>query len=323
MGYLYPEIQPYNSGLFVVDAVHRIYFEECGNPDGKPVLFIHGGPGGAVNPMCRRFFNPNMYRIILVDQRGCGNSLPHTCIENNTTQLLIQDFEKLRVHLGIAKWQLFGGSWGSTLALVYAEEHPEVISEMILRGIFLGNQEDTDWIFQHGASKIFPAEWEDFIAPIPEHKRDNLMAAYYEILQSDNEELKARAAVAWSRWEFSISKLHQDPKLIAATTEEKYSLAIATLECHYLINKCFLTENQILDNIERIKHIPLTIVHGRYDIVCLPKDAWILHKAMPGSVLNIIPDAGHSHTEPGIMQGMVAASDAYARSWSLDKNKKV
>ena len=313
---LYPEIEPYNHGLFEVDSRHQIYYEECGNPQGKPVLFIHGGPGSAVNPFCRRFFNPDKYRIILVDQRGCGNSLPHASIEDNTTEHLIADFELLREHLGIAKWQLFGGSWGSTLGLVYAQTHPEVITEMILRGIYLGSQEDTDWIFQHGASKIFPEAWEDFIAVVPEGERDNIMAAYYKILTGNDEELKAKAARAWSTWEFSISKLHQDQELIAETSETKYAIAIATLECHYLLHGCFLEENQILSNIDKIKHIPLTIVQGRYDIVCLPKDAWILHKEMPCSVLNIVADAGHSHTEKGIIDGMVAAADLYAENWS-------
>ena len=312
---LYPNIEPYNTGFMEADQLHKIHFEECGNPDGKPVLFIHGGPGGAVTPMYRRYFNPEIYRIVLVDQRACGKSTPHATLEANTTNELIADFEKLRAHLQINKWQLFGGSWGSTLALAYAEKHPEVVSELVLRGIFLGTRKEAEWIFEdNGAAKIYPDAFEDYVSVIPEGKRDQIIDTYYELLNSTDPAVHGPAALAWSRWEFSVAKLYQDPDLIEAVSDPKYSLAIARIECHYLRSGCFFTENQLLNNIDKISHIPMTIVQGRYDVICPVESAWKLHHACPNSALIIVQDAGHSSTEPGIVKALVGAADQYAQN---------
>lgn len=304
---LYPPIEPYRSELFPVSALHTIYFEECGNPQGKPVLFIHGGPGGGTRPIHRRYFDPSVYRIILVDQRGCG-STPHAETRENTTQDLIADFEAVRVSLKIDRWMLFGGSWGSTLALAYAEMHAARVSEIILRGVFLGRPKELSFLYQYGTSEIFPEAWEQFIAPIPENERSNLMVAYQQRLSSQDKSVQYKAAQAWSVWEASISTLYRDPKLVEGFSDPEFALAFARIENHYFMNQLFLEPDQLLRDVSRIRHIPAVIVHGRYDMCCPVTNAWDLHKAWPEAELHIIADAGHSMTEPGIALQLLLAT---------------
>ncbi|MBK2105449.1 prolyl aminopeptidase [Francisella philomiragia] len=309
---LYPEIEPYNQEFLKVSDIHTIYFEECGNPNGKPALFIHGGPGGGIQPSYRQYFNPDKYRVILVDQRGCGKSTPFAELRENTTQNLIEDFEKIRKKLNIDKWMLFGGSWGSTLGLAYAQAYPEVVTELVLRGIFLGREKELSWLYQHGASMVFPDMWEKYIEPIPAEQRKDFISAYHSILTGDDEKLKQQAAVAWSVWEASTSKLFVDKKSIDRYGEDKFSLAFARIECHYFKNKLFIEEAQLLNEAYKIKDIPGVIVQGRYDMVCPAVSAWDLHKVWPKAELDIIADAGHSISEPGILEALVRATDKFA-----------
>jgi proline iminopeptidase len=314
---LYPALEPYRSGTLKVDATHEIYFEECGQPDGKPALFVHGGPGGGSDPVHRRFWNPERYRIVLFDQRGCGRSRPHACLEDNTTWHLVDDMEQLRAHLGIDRWQVFGGSWGSTLALAYAQSHPERCSELVLRGIFLVRQEELRWYYRDGANRIFPDAWEHFVAPIPAAERGDLIAAYYKRLTSEVEEERAEAAHAWSVWEGSTSRLIADPALIARSGEGRFADALARIECHYFMNRGFLErDGQLLENIEAVRSIPAVIVQGRYDMVTAPASAWALHRAWPEAQLRMIPDAGHSALEPGILSALIKATDEFGRTKS-------
>ncbi|MEY8715442.1 prolyl aminopeptidase [Francisella philomiragia] len=308
---LYPEIEPYNQEFLKVSDIHTIYFEECGNPNGKPALFIHGGPGGGIQPSYRQYFNPDKYRVILVDQRGCGKSTPFAELRENTTQNLIEDFEKIRKKLNIDKWMLFGGSWGSTLGLAYAQAYPEVVTELVLRGIFLGREKELSWLYQHGASMVFPDMWEKYIEPIPVEQRKDFISAYHSILTGDDEKLKQQAAVAWSVWEASTSKLFVDKKSIDRYGEDKFSLAFARIECHYFKNKLFIEEAQLLNDAYKIKDIPGVIVQGRYDMVCPAVSAWDLHKVWPKAELDIIADAGHSISEPGILEALVRATDKF------------
>lgn len=308
---LYPEIEPYNKELLKVSDLHTIFFEECGNPKGKPVVFVHGGPGGGIQPSYRRYFNPDKYRIVLVDQRGCGQSTPFAEIEENTTQHLIEDFEKIRKKLGIDKWMVFGGSWGSTLGLAYAQKYPEVVTELVLRGIFFGRTKEISWMYQHGASEVFPDMWEKYVEPIPVEQRNDFLSAYYNILTGENEALKQKAAIAWSVWEASISKLFMDKEAILKYAGDKFSLAFARIECHFFKNKLFLEEAQLLKNAHKIVNIPGVIVQGRYDMVCPAASAWDLHKAWPIAKLEIISDAGHSISEPGIVEALVKATDGF------------
>ncbi|MBK2296716.1 prolyl aminopeptidase [Francisella philomiragia] len=308
---LYPEIEPYNQEFLKVSDIHTIYFEECGNPNGKPALFIHGGPGGGIQPSYRQYFNPDKYRVILVDQRGCGKSTPFAELRENTTQNLIEDFEKIRKKLNIDKWMLFGGSWGSTLGLAYAQAYPEVVTELVLRGIFLGREKELSWLYQHGASMVFPDMWEKYIEPIPVEQRKDFISAYHAILTGDDEKLKQQAAVAWSVWEASTSKLFVDKKSIDRYGEDKFSLAFARIECHYFKNKLFIEEAQLLNEAYKIKDIPGVIVQGRYDMVCPAVSAWDLHKVWPKAELDIIADAGHSISEPGILEALVRATDKF------------
>ncbi|MBK2254083.1 prolyl aminopeptidase [Francisella philomiragia] len=308
---LYPEIEPYNQEFLKVSDIHTIYFEECGNPNGKPALFIHGGPGGGIQPSYRQYFNPDKYRVILVDQRGCGKSTPFAELRENTTQNLIEDFEKIRKKLNIDKWMLFGGSWGSTLGLAYAQAYPEVVTELVLRGIFLGREKELSWLYQHGASMVFPDMWEKYIEPIPAEQRKDFISAYHSILTGDDEKLKQQAAVAWSVWEASTSKLFVDKKSIDRYGEDKFSLAFARIECHYFKNKLFIEEAQLLNEAYKIKDIPGVIVQGRYDMVCPAVSAWDLHKVWPNAELDIIADAGHSISEPGILEALVRATDKF------------
>ncbi|AFJ44128.1 prolyl aminopeptidase [Francisella orientalis] len=308
---LYPEIEPFNQEFLKVSDIHTIYFEECGNPNGKPAVFIHGGPGGGIQPSYRQYFNPDKYRLILVDQRGCGKSTPFAELKENTTQDLIRDFEKIRKKLNIDKWMLFGGSWGSTLGLAYAQAYPEVVTELVLRGIFLGREKELSWLYQHGASMVFPDMWEKYIEPIPVEQRKDFISAYHSILTGDDEKLKQQAAIAWSVWEASTSKLFIDKKSMDRYAEDKFSLAFARIECHYFKNKLFIQEAQLLEEAYKIKDIPGVIVQGRYDMVCPAVSAWDLHKVWPKAELDIIADAGHSIREPGILEALVRATDKF------------
>jgi proline iminopeptidase len=307
---LYPEIEPFHTELLAVSELHKVYFEECGNPNGKPVLFVHGGPGGGIQPHYRRYFNPEIYRIILVDQRGCGKSLPHAETRENNTQLLISDFEKIRMLLKISKWQVFGGSWGSTLALAYAQAHPEVVSELVLRGIFLGRPKELDWMYQWGCSEVFPEAWANFIKIIPEEERYDLRLAYHKRLTHTDQKIRYEAAQAWSIWEGSISKLFYDPEMVSHYGDPEFALAFARIENHYFMNDLFLTPNQLLEDVYRIRNIPTFIVHGRYDMCCPVTNAWELHQVFPEAQLNIIPDAGHSISEIGIAKKLVEITDS-------------
>jgi len=311
---LYPPIEPFRRGTLRVDAVHELYFEESGNPHGKPVLFVHGGPGGGTEPRQRRFFDPSKYRIVLFDQRGCGKSTPHASLVDNTTWHLVADMEALRAHLGIERWQIFGGSWGSTLGLAYAETHPEHVSELVLRGIFLLRKREIDWFYQSGASRLFPDAWEGFLAPIPEAERGDLLHAYHRRLTSDDTETRLAAAKAWSIWEGSTSTLLSDPALVKKTGEDEFALAFARIECHFFVNDGFFQrDDQLLANVGAVRSLSGVIVQGRYDVVCPAESAWDLHRAWPEARLHIVPDAGHSAMEPGIVDALVGATDEFAR----------
>lgn len=312
MHVLYPEIQPYVAHSLAVDPPHVLHVEECGNPVGLPVLFVHGGPGAGCEDYHRRFFDPERYRIVLFDQRGCGRSTPHASLENNTTQALVADIERIREHLGIERWVLFGGSWGSTLSLVYAETHPERVLGLILRGIFLCRPQEIHWFYQEGASRLFPDLWESFLAPIPEHERGDLLTAYYRRLTSDNELERMAAAKAWSLWEGRTATLRPSQAVIDHFANPFVALSLARIEAHYFRHDSFLRPNQILEDAHRLHGIPGTIVHGRYDVVCPVENAWELHKAWPEAELHIIPDAGHSASERGITEALLQATDAMA-----------
>ncbi|MBO6633335.1 prolyl aminopeptidase [Parvibaculum sp.] len=312
---LYPEIEPYNTGTLKVSDLHTIYFEECGNPKGKPVVIVHGGPGGGSNPTMRRTHNPEAYRIILFDQRGCGKSTPHAELRENTTWDLVADMERIRGHLGIDKWQLCGGSWGSTLSLAYAETHPDRVSEIILRGIFTLRKRELDWFYQQGTDALFPDAWEDYIAPIPAAERGNLMEAYYKRLTGENEAEKIACAKAWSIWEGTTLSLYSDPERVKRFADGHFALAFARIECHFFMNKGFFEpQDQLILNAGKLKGIPGVIAQGRYDVVTPMFTAWELSKAWPDAELNIVPDAGHTATEPGIVDVMVRASDRFAKA---------
>ncbi|HEX7330499.1 MAG TPA: prolyl aminopeptidase [Pyrinomonadaceae bacterium] len=311
---LYPAIEPYDSGHIKVSDVHQLYYEQCGNPNGKPVLFLHGGPGAGLDPDYRRFFDPEAYRVILFEQRGAGRSIPHASLDDNTTWHLVQDIEHIREHFGVEQWQVFGGSWGSTLSLTYAETHPERVSALVLRGIFLCRPQEIRWFYEEGqgASAMFPETWEQYVRIIPESERADMIHAYYRRLTSDDEAVRREAAYAWSVWEASALKLLPDQKTIAEFTEPEMAIALARIECHYFVNKCFFeTDNYLLEHIDRIRHIPAAIVHGRYDVVCPVINAWDLHRAWPEASFKIIPDAGHASTEPGIASALVEATDSF------------
>lgn len=311
---LFKEIEPFDSGHLQVDDLHSVYYEQCGNPAGKPAIFVHGGPGGGASPVHRRFWDPAVYRIILFDQRGCGRSTPHAELRNNTTWDLVHDMERIRAHLDIERWQLFGGSWGSTLSLAYAVQHPKRVTEMVLRGIFLLRQHEIQWYYQEGASRIFPEAWEQYLEPIPEEERDDLVGAYYRRLTSTDRDERIAAARAWSVWEGSTSRLVPDPVMIARTGEPTFAEAFARIECHYFINGGFFQDdNHLLANIDRIAHIPATIVQGRYDIVCPAQSAYELHQAWPNSQLIIAQKSGHSALEPEITSHLVEATERFAR----------
>ena len=309
---LYPDIEPYDHGMLAVSPLHTLYYEQCGNPQGKPVVFLHGGPGAGCNPRSRRFFDPARYRIVLFDQRGCGRSRPLAELADNTTWDLVADIERLRAHLGIERWQVFGGSWGSTLALTYAETHPERVSELVLRGIFMLRQWEIDWFYQQGCDAIYPDAWEQYLAPIPPQERGNLVAAYYRRLTSADVGERMAAAKAWSLWEGGTSYLLQNSDYLAATGADEFALSFARIECHYFVHRGFFNrDDQLLHGVDRLRKIPAVIVQGRYDVVCPMRSAWDLHRAWPEADLRIVADSGHSAFEPGITHELVSATDRF------------
>lgn len=310
----YPPIEPNKTGYLEVGDGHTLYWEECGNPEGKPVVFLHGGPGVGLHPVFRRFFDPERYRIILFDQRGCGKSIPFSSLENNTTWDLVEDIEKVRRLFNIEDWHVFGGSWGSTLALCYAIKYPERVKSLVLRGIFLCRPKEIQWYYQAGAHFIYPDEWEKYSAPIPFEERGDYVAAFYKRLTSEDANVRSEAAKAWSGWEGATSKLLYDPALFALFTADDNADSIARIECHYFINNAFLaTDNWILENVEKIRKIPAVIVQGRYDMPCPVLSAWELHRAWPEANFTITPDAGHSATEPGTLDALIRATDFFAQ----------
>lgn len=310
---LYPVVEPYATGKLKVSELHTLYYEEVGNPNGKPAVFLHGGPGGGIDPVYRQYFAPQQWRLILFDQRGCGQSTPHAELRENTTWDLVSDIEVLRQHLGIERWVVFGGSWGSTLALAYSQTHPESCKGLILRGIFMLRSQELHWFYQEGASNIFPEAWQAYLQPIPPAERHDLITAYYQRLTSEDPIIQLEAAKAWSIWEATTSKLIPDPDLQEKCGEDTFATAFARIECHYFMHKGFLeTEDQLLRGCNRIQHLPIVIVQGRYDVVCPVISAWELHQNLPDSELLIIPDAGHSITEPGIRDALIAATDRFS-----------
>ncbi|MBB71218.1 MAG: prolyl aminopeptidase [Legionellales bacterium] len=309
----FPPIKPYTTHELAVDDTHTLYIEECGEPDGIPIVYVHAGPGTCLDPVSRQFFDPEKYRIILFDQRGCGRSKPHASVENNTTAHLVEDMEKIREYLNIDAWILFGGAWGATLALVYAETHPQNTNALILRGVFLGRPRDIDWFFGSGTRHFFPDYWDDFIKPIPEDERDDLLGAYYRRLTGPDDLLRMTAAKAWSTYEGRVATLEPHPRLIAHYSEPFLANTLARIECHYMLNNCFLEPNQILDNVGKIKDIPGIIVHGRYDMITPLDNSWELYQAWPASELNIIREAGHSSSEPAIVDALILATNRMAR----------
>jgi proline iminopeptidase len=309
---LYPAIEPNHAGHLEVGDGHEIYYEESGNPHGKPAVFLHGGPGGGCTEKMRCFFNPDVYRIVLFDQRGCGKSRPHASLENNTTWDLVNDIEILRSALQIDRWQVFGGSWGSTLALAYAQSHPDRVAELILRGIFLLRKKEIQWLYQEGTSELFPDLWQHYLQPIPKGERGDMLGAYHKRLTSDDSEVRLEAAKAWSTWEASTSFLVPNEKVTAAFAGSDLALSLARIECHYFVNGGFMKENQLLDNIDKIRNVPAVIVQGRYDVVCPMVSAWELAQAWPEADFRIVPDAGHAAFEAGNIHELVMATDAFA-----------
>ncbi len=309
---LYPDIRTYAEHRLAVDSVHKLYIEECGNPEGIPILLIHGGPGAGCGRYERRFFDPERYRIILFDQRGAGRSTPHAELENNTTPHLLEDIEAIRCYLKIDRWALFGGSWGSTLALLYAEKYPDKIIGMILRGIFLCRDRDLSWFYQSGADRIFPDYWQDFISGIPEGERDDLIKAYYRRLTGSNELAKMSAAKAWSVWEGRCATLRPNPDVVTDFADPHMALSLARIEAHYFVNKAFIKPNQIVEEAGQLAGIRGTIIHGRYDVVCPLDNALALHNVWPDAELHIVRDAGHSSHEPSIVDALVKATDDLA-----------
>ena len=311
---LYPPIKPFNEFYLNVSSIHTIFIEESGNPNGKPVIFLHGGPGGGIEPIYRQYFNQKKWRIIIFDQRGCGKSIPHAELNENTTWDLVEDIEKIRTYLKIQSWVVFGGSWGSTLSLVYAIQYSNRCKGLILRGIFLLRKIEIDWFYQEGCSYIYPDAWENYLSVIPKHKRENLVKAYYEELTSNNLKSRIKAAKAWSKWEASTSKLIQDKDSLHHFNDEKIAEAFARIECHYFINRGFFeTDNWILDNIYKIEKIPNIIIQGRYDVVCPIRSAWDLHKKWKQSNLIIVSDAGHSMLEKGIQEKLIEYTDKFIK----------
>lgn len=311
--FLYPPIEARSSGMLSVSPLHTLYYEESGNPDGIPVVFVHGGPGGGTEPSHRRFFDPARYRIVLFDQRGAGRSTPHAELRDNTTWSLVADMEMLREKLGIVRWVVFGGSWGSTLGLAYAQTHPERVLGLVLRGVFLLRKQEIDWFYQEGAHMLFPDAWEDFLGPVPGEERHDLVGAYYRLLTSEDPDKRLAAARAWSGWEARTSKLLVSEELVQKFDEPMLALAFARIECHYFVHRGFFDrDDHLLHFAERLRGIPGWIVQGRYDVVCPMRSAWDLHRAWPEAKLVVVPDAGHSAFELGIQAELVRATDELA-----------
>ncbi|ACY98383.1 MULTISPECIES: prolyl aminopeptidase [Thermomonospora] len=316
---LYPPIEPHESGMLDVGDGNQIYWEVCGNPDGKPAVMVHGGPGGGCTADHRRQFDPQAYRIVLFDQRNCGRSRPHASdpavsLEHNTTWHLVADMERLREHLGIDRWLVFGGSWGSALSLAYAQTHPERVSELVLRGVFMLRPFELYWFYQEGASLLFPDAWEKYVEPIPEEERDDLIAAFGARLESPDRQVRVAAARAWAQWEARTLTLRPNPSLVEHFGDPDYAVAFARIENHYFRHGGFFEENQLLRDVERIRHIPAVIVQGRYDVCTPPATAWDLHRAWPEAEFHLVDDAGHSYDEPGILHRLIEATDRFARS---------
>jgi proline iminopeptidase len=312
---LYPEIVPYRTGRLKVSDLHELYFEECGSPSGQAAVLLHGGPGGGINPVMRRYHDPRAYRIVLFDQRGCGRSTPHASLEENTTWHLVDDIERLREHLGIARWQVFGGSWGSTLALAYAETHPERVSALVLRGIFTLRRSELEWFYQEGCSWIYPDAFESFAGLIPAAEQGDIIAAYHRRLTNSDPEVQIEAARAWSAWEGKTLSLLPDVDRVRRFSEDHYALAFARIECHYFINGGFFqSDDQLIKNAYRLDAIPGVIVHGRYDVVTPVKIACDLARNWPRTELRIVPDAGHAMTESGIVHELVAATSRFVEA---------
>ena len=310
---LYPDLEPYDTGMLAVDARHTLYYEQCGNPQGKPVVLLHGGPGAGCSAKMRRFHDPAKYRIVLFDQRGSGRSTPHADLVDNTTWDLVADIERLRTTLGVERWQVFGGSWGSTLALAYAETHPDRVTELVLRGIFMLRRWELEWFYQEGASRLFPDAWEPYLEAIPEAERGDLIAAYHRRLTSPDDATRLAAARAWSVWEGATSFLRVDPAFVIGHEDAAFALAFARIENHYFVNDGFFeTQDQLLRDASRIADIPGVIVHGRYDVVCPIQNAWELHKAWPKAELVISPTSGHSAFEAENIDALVRATDSFA-----------
>jgi proline iminopeptidase len=311
---LFPAIKPYREGRLRVSPLHELHFEEVGNPKGKPLVFVHGGPGGGIDASYRRYFNPKKWRVVLFDQRGCGKSTPHAELRENTTWDLVADIERLRRHLGIDRWVVFGGSWGSTLSLAYGQTHPERVKALVVRGIFLLRRGELDWFYQEGASWIFPDAWEKYLAPIPPRERKTMMRSYYRRLTHKSKSVRLGAAKAWSIWEGATSKLRLDPGLLKRFSEPRFAEAFARIECHYFINKGFFRrDDQLLADARKLARIPGVIVQGRYDVVCPMKSAWDLHKAWPKAKLVIVPDSGHAMSEPGTRSALISETERFHR----------
>jgi len=310
---LYPDLLPYAVHRLAVDDRHALYVEECGTAKGIPALFLHGGPGAGCEPYHRRFFDPTRYRVVLFDQRGAGRSIPHADLTDNTTWHLVADIERIRERLGIERWLVFGGSWGSTLALAYAQTHPERVSALVLRGIFLCRDDEIRWFYQQGASWLFPDYWADFVAPVAPGDRHDLLGAYHRLLTGADDIARMAAAKAWSTWEGRTATLLPNPSVVGHFGDPHVALSLARIECHYFVHQAFLRPGQLLEDAGRLAGIPVVIVHGRYDAICPLENAWALHRAMPGSELVIVPDAGHAASEPGIRSALVEATDRFAR----------
>jgi proline iminopeptidase len=308
----YPPIEPYDSGHLDVGEGHSIYWERCGTMGAKPAVFLHGGPGGGIMAGHRCLFDPALYDVLLFDQRGCGKSTPHASLEANTTWHLVADIERLREMIGVEKWQVFGGSWGSTLALAYAETRPERVSELILRGVYTLTRPELDWFYQYGVSEMFPERYEAFLAPIPQAERGDMMAAYYRRLTSDDRATRLEAAKAWSIWEGNVITLLPEPETSDIFAEDEFAEAFARIECHYFVHGGWLEEGQLLRDAHRLLGIPGLIVHGRYDMPCPAKYAWLLHKAWPDADFYLIEGAGHAYSEPGILDRLIRATDKFA-----------
>ncbi|WP_406319211.1 prolyl aminopeptidase [Streptosporangium sp. NBC_01639] len=314
---LYPPTEPYDSGLLDVGDGNQIYWEVSGSPEGKPVVMVHGGPGGGCTPGHRRQFDPQAYRIVLFDQRNCGRSRPHASdpavsLEHNTTWHLVADMERLREHLGIDRWMVFGGSWGSTLSLAYAQTHPDRVTELVLRGIFMLRPFELRWFYQEGASLIFPDVWESYVAPIPEEERKDLIAAFHARLNDPDPEVRLPAARAWSVWEGSTITLRPDPEIVATHSDDDYAVAFARIESHYFRNGGFFEEEQLIRDVGKVRHIPCVIVQGRYDVCTPARTAWDLHRAWPEAEFHIVDDAGHAYSEPGILDRLIETTDRFA-----------